>query len=102
MVQEEQRAPGFMIPYGGGGEVVLKDLKDKEVVLYFFPRDKTPSCTAKAKDFTVLKHKSLANGTTVIGVSKDTAAKHENAAVDPLQLHRIKTALEACNFYLSD
>ena len=62
----------------------------------------TPSCTAEAKDFKGLKRKFSANRITVIGVSKDTAAKHENAAVDPLQLHRIETDLEAYNFYLSD
>ena len=39
MVQEEQRAPGFTIPYGGGGEVALKDLKDKKVISSFYPRD---------------------------------------------------------------
>ena len=41
MVQEEQRAPGFTIPYGGGGEVALKDLKGKKVELFFYPRDDT-------------------------------------------------------------
>ena len=102
MVQEGQRAPAFTMPIGGDGRVALKDLKGKKVVLFFYPRDDTPSCTAEAKDFKGLKRKFSANGMTVIGVSKDTAAKHENAAVDPLQLHRIETALEAYNFYLSD
>ena len=50
----------------------------------------------------MLKRKFSANGITVIGVSKDTVAKHENAAVDPIQLHRVQTVLEAHNFYLSD
>ena len=82
--------------------MALKDLKDKKVLLSFCPRDNTPSCTAGAKNFTGLKRKFSANGITVIGGSKDTAAKHENAAVDPLQLHRIETVLEAYDFYLSD
>ena len=102
MVQKGRRAPTFSMPVGGGGKVALKDLKGKKVVLFFYPRDDTPGCTAEAKSFTGLKRKFSANGITVIGVSKDTAAKHENAAVDPLQLHRIETALEAYNFYLSD
>lgn len=50
MVQEEQRAPDFTIPYGGGGEVALKDLKDKKVISSFYPRDDTPGCTAEAKE----------------------------------------------------
>ena len=39
MVQEEQRAPDFTIPYGGGGEVALKDLKDKKIISSLYPRD---------------------------------------------------------------
>ena len=50
MVQEEQRAPDFTIPYGDGGEVALKDLKGKKVVLFFYPRDYTAGCTAEAKE----------------------------------------------------
>ena len=77
MVQEGRRAPTFAMPVGGGGKVALKDLKGKKVVLFFYPRDDTPGCTAEAKDFTGLKRKFSANRITVIGVSKDTAAKHE-------------------------
>ena len=102
MVQEGQRATDFTMPICGGGKVAPKDLKDKKVELFFYPRDDIPGCTAEAKDFTGLKRKFSANGITVIGVSKDTVAKHENAAVDLLQLNRIETALEAYNFYLSD
>ena len=77
MVQEGQRAPTFARPVGGGGKVALKDLKGKKVVLFFYPKDDTPGCTAEANDFTKLKRKFSANGIAVIGVSKDTAAKHE-------------------------
>ena len=50
VVQEEQRALDITIPYGGGGEVALKDLKDKKVISSFYPRDDTPGCTAEAKE----------------------------------------------------
>ncbi len=80
----------------------LRILGAKRSYYSFILETTTPSCTAEAKDFKGLKRKFWANRITVIGVSKDTAAKHENAAVDPLQLHRIETALEAYNFYLSD
>ena len=51
MVQEEQRASDFTISYGGGGEVALKDLKDKRSYHPFIPGTTTPSCTAEAKNF---------------------------------------------------
>ena len=57
MVQEGQRAPAFTMPIGGGGKVALKDLKGKKVVLFFYPRDDSPGCTAEARDFTGLKSK---------------------------------------------
>ena len=77
MVQKGRRAPTFSMPVGGGGKVALKDLKGKKVVLFFYPKDDTPGCTAEARDFTRLKRKFSANGISVIGVSKDTTAKHE-------------------------
>jgi peroxiredoxin Q/BCP len=39
------KAPDFSLPADGGGEVALKDFKGKAVVLYFYPKDDTPSAT---------------------------------------------------------
>jgi peroxiredoxin Q/BCP len=71
------KAPDFTLPTDGGGEVSLKALKGKTVVLYFYPRDDTPGCTTEAcafrdalPDFSKVK-------ATVIGVSKDTVASHD-------------------------
>jgi peroxiredoxin Q/BCP len=71
------KAPDFTLPADGGGEVSLKALKGKTVVLYFYPRDDTPGCTTEAcafrdalPDFSKVK-------ATVIGVSKDTVASHD-------------------------
>ena len=46
-------------------------------MLYFYPKDDTPGCTTEAKDFTSHSDAFSAANTVVIGVSKDTAAKHD-------------------------
>ena len=70
-------APLFNLPAGGGETADLGALKGGKVVLYFYPRDDTPGCTTEAIDFTAAKAAFAAAGTTIIGVSKDTVAKHE-------------------------
>ena len=62
----------------GGGQVSLGDLKDKIVVLYFYPKDNTPGCTTEAIGFSQLEREFDAAGARVIGVSKDSVKKHDN------------------------
>lgn len=69
-------APKFDMPTDGGGKVSLAALKGQRVVLYFYPKDDTPGCTTESIGFSQLKDAFEAAGTTVVGVSKDTAAKH--------------------------
>jgi thioredoxin-dependent peroxiredoxin len=76
-VKEGQKAPDFSAATDGGGKLKLSDLRGKPVVLYFYPKDDTTGCTAEAcafrdqlPDFSKLKAQ-------VIGVSKDTVAKHD-------------------------
>ena len=72
------KAPDFTMPTDGGGEVSLAKLKGKPVVLYFYPRDDTPGCTKQACGFRdALPDFSGAGGVEVIGVSRDTVAKHD-------------------------
>ncbi|MCA1777294.1 MAG: thioredoxin-dependent thiol peroxidase [Loktanella sp.] len=70
-------APDFTLPRDGGGEVSLADYKERPVVLYFYPRDDTPGCTKEALGFTERAEDFTAAGATVLGVSKDTVAKHD-------------------------
>ncbi len=70
-------APDFTLPRDGGGVVTLSDLLGRQVVLYFYPKDDTPGCTREGIAFSEALEEFEAAGATVIGVSKDTAAKHD-------------------------
>ncbi len=74
---EGARAPDFTLPTDGGGSVSLKAMKGKTVVLYFYPKDDTPSCTREAVDFSAKLAAFRKAGAEVIGVSKDSAKKHD-------------------------
>jgi peroxiredoxin Q/BCP len=70
-------APDFELETDGGGTIRLSDLRGRKVVVYFYPKDDTPGCTKEAIAFTALRAEFEAAGTTVIGISPDTAAKHD-------------------------
>ena len=70
------KAPDFTLPADDGGEASLSALRGRTVVLYFYPRDDTPGCTREALGFTEKIGDFEAAGAAVIGVSKDTVAKH--------------------------
>jgi len=74
---EGKKAPAFNMPTDGGGKVALKDLAGKIVVLYFYPKDDTSGCTREGIEFTEALAKFKRAGAVVIGVSKDTVAKHD-------------------------
>jgi peroxiredoxin Q/BCP len=70
-------APDFTLPRDGGGEITLSELRPKAVVLYFYPKDDTSGCTKEAIAFTGLAPDFEAAGAVVVGVSKDSVAKHD-------------------------
>lgn len=71
------RAPEFELPRDGGKTVKLADYAGKLVVLYFYPQDDTTGCTKEAIDFSQLKPEFEKAGAVVIGVSPDSAKKHD-------------------------
>lgn len=73
-------APDFDLEGNGGERVSLSALKGKPVVVYFYPKDDTPGCTKEAIAFTGLVDEFSKIGATVIGLSPDTAAKHDKFA----------------------
>ena len=76
MVELGKKAPAFAMPTDGGGEISLKDLKGRKVVLYFYPKDDTPGCTKEACGFRDALPDFAELDVVIIGVSRDTVAKH--------------------------
>lgn len=77
MIERGAAAPDFTLPRDGGGDVTLSGLRPKAVVLYFYPRDDTSGCTKEAIAFTESLADFEAAGAVILGVSKDTVAKHD-------------------------
>jgi peroxiredoxin Q/BCP len=77
-VNEGDKAPAFSMPTDGGGTINLKDLKGKNVVLYFYPKDSTPGCTKEACGFRDLMPDFSKVDAEIIGVSKDSIKRHDN------------------------
>ena len=77
MIAEGEAAPDFELERDGGGEVRLSSLKGSPVILYFYPRDDTPGCTTQACGIRDAWREFDAAGAVVLGVSPDTAARHD-------------------------
>lgn len=77
VIAEGDIAPDFNLPINGDDTLSLSSLKGQNVVLYFYPKDDTPGCTTEAIGFTENKTAFDDAGARIIGVSKDTVAKHE-------------------------
>lgn len=70
-------APDIRLPTDGGGDLALKDLKGKPVVLYFYPKDDTSGCTAEAQAFESLRKRFEKAGAAIVGVSRDPVKSHD-------------------------
>ena len=60
------------------GEINLAEVTSEWLLIYFYPKDSTPGCTAQAVDFSTLKEQFSALNTTIIGVSRDSVKAHQN------------------------
>jgi peroxiredoxin Q/BCP len=76
VVEEGAPAPDFTLESEGGEEVTLSQFRGRPVVLYFYPRDFTPGCTAEACSFRDDYEAYEERGAVILGVSPDTAASH--------------------------
>ena len=74
------KAPEVLGIDANGNEVKLSDFAGRKVILYFYPKDNTPGCTAQACSLRDSYAELQAAGYEVIGVSKDSAASHTNFA----------------------
>ena len=70
-------APDFRLPSTRGKEITLKEFRGKDVILYFYPKDDTPGCTAEACSFRDHESDLTKEHAVVLGVSADSMESHE-------------------------
>ena len=76
MIEEGRPAPDFTLPSDSGESVSLSQFRGSPVVLYFYPRDNTPGCTAQACGIRDVWSELRRKGAVVLGVSPDSPKKH--------------------------
>jgi thioredoxin-dependent peroxiredoxin len=76
-LKEGAKAPAFKGVDQNGNQVSLSDFKGKKVVLYFYPKDDTPGCTAQACNLRDNYSELLSKGFQVIGISTDSVKSHK-------------------------
>lgn len=76
MLQTGDLAPDFSLPDADMETCKLSRLRGRTVVLYFYPRDDTPSCTLEAIEFSDLEDAFAALPAVVIGISRDDCLTH--------------------------
>ena len=76
MISEGEPAPDFELTSDSGETVKLSQFRGRPVVLYFYPRDDTPGCTAEACEFRDAYDVFRERGIEILGVSPDTEASH--------------------------
>ena len=76
-LNQGDKAPDFTSKDQNGNAISLAQFKGKKVVLYFYPKDSTPGCTAEACDFRDNYQDLKAQGIEVLGVSIDDEKSHQ-------------------------
>lgn len=71
-----QTVPDFTLPSSSGKDVSLSDFKGKKVVLYFYPKDMTPTCTTESCDFRDASEDFKSADTVIVGISPDPVSRH--------------------------
>lgn len=74
------KAPEFKGLNQNGEQVSSADFKGKKLILYFYPKDNTPGCTAESCNMNDNYHMWLSKGYEVIGVSPDSVVSHKKFA----------------------
>ena len=77
-LKEGDKAPDFKGVIENGSEVSLANYLGKKLVLYFYPKDNTPGCTAQACNLTENQEVLKSKGFEILGVSADSVKKHQN------------------------
>jgi peroxiredoxin Q/BCP len=77
VLKEGDLAPSFELPGSGGERVALSDFAGMKLALYFYPKDDTSGCTKEAIEFNGLRDKFSRSGAAIVGMSPDSAVKHD-------------------------
>jgi len=77
-VSPGQPVPDFTAQATNDTTVTLSELRGRQVVIYFYPKDHTPGCTTEGSDFRDHKADFDAANTVILGVSRDGLRAHEN------------------------
>ena len=73
-----KKVPKFTLAATSEQEISLSDMKGKNLVLYFYPKDSTPGCTREGQDFRDNYNKFKRQNTIILGISRDSLKSHEN------------------------
>src|ERR1700743_1972225 len=76
-LKEGDKAPDFTAKDQNGKTISLSDFKGKDVILYFYPQDNTPTCTNEACNYHDNYQSLVSKGFEVIGVSPDNEKSHK-------------------------
>lgn len=76
-LKQGDKAPNFEGVDQDGNKISLTDFAGKKLVLYFYPKDMTPGCTAQSCDLRDNYERLMAQGYNVLGVSADSPARHQ-------------------------
>lgn len=77
-VNLQQTVPDFELPSTGDKTIRLSDLRGKNVLIYFYPKDNTPGCTLEGQNFRDHIETFNAHNTLIFGISRDSVRVHEN------------------------
>ena len=77
-VSLQQLVPNFTAQATSDTEVELEQLRGKQLVIYFYPKDNTPGCTTEGQEFRDAFAAFSAANTLIFGVSRDSLRTHEN------------------------
>lgn len=78
MVKIGDKALDFSLKNTDGNTVKLSDFKGKNIILYFYPKDNTPGCTAEACSIRDIFNEYKNKGIIVLGISKDNQKSHRS------------------------
>jgi len=77
MIEIEKPAPNFCLKEENEKEICLKNLKNKWIVLYFYPKDNTPGCTKEGMEFSEKKEEFEKLNAVILGISPDSVESHK-------------------------